>query len=316
MALLSDPRMDTIVLTSGGMWVKEILSDPGTVWPDGTSYTRFLDTAGGVIAEVDGEVTTTKITYTQPPEETDSVPAGAGFETFLVTADGPYKIRYGKVIRKEVTFPSAATVTTEAQALQFRDTFQRSALGSKWVGVSGRTSIHTNTAPKPKGVGPNLGLLYQSSAIRYFQPFNGDSVKSTITLLNPGAGKTTVILCADQQFTTFLGCQFDTTGGSDHLHIVTGTGPTTMVSQAQATVTIADYDRYTMFYDALSDSVVIYKGSDLTPVLTWDDELHDMPHGLGYRYFGFAWQADLLSTGPQITNWVGQDDVGVLPDGS
>jgi len=310
MALLTDPRQAAVVLTSGGTWEHEIRPDPGTEWPAGTTYTKFLDSGGGVINQLDGTVTAQLISYSHPPTETDDIPAGAGFETFLVTEDDkPYKIRYGKVIRKEVTFPDSPASTTVFHAQLFADTFQRSALGSKWVPISGRTAIFTNTSPKPKGVGNNYTLLYNASSIRYFRPLAGDSSKSAVTLLNPGAGKTTVIICADQGFTSFLGMQFDTTG-ADKLRIVTGTGPTAMTSQAQASVTIADYDRYMLFYDSLTNTANVYKGDDLTPVLSWTDTGLILPHGPGYRYVGFAWQASLLTTGPQITNWIGNDDAG------
>jgi hypothetical protein len=309
MALLSDPRQATVVLTSGGVWTHEIRPDPGTVWPDGFAWVRFLDSSGGLIAQLDGEVDTTAITFSYQPADTDGVPAGAGFEIFLETDDGPYKIRYGRVIRKEVTFPDSPASTNVFHALQFRDTFQRTALGSKWVAVSGRTSIHNNPGIEPNGVGNAYTLFYNASSIRYFQPFNSDTVKTSITMLNPGAGKTTMILSADQRFTSFVGVQFDTTG-TDTIHIVVGTSPTAMIAQNAVTTTIADYDRYMAFYDELTNTVYVYKGDSLTPVLTWEDTGHLVPHGPGYRYVGFAWQASLLTTGPQITNWVGQDDVG------
>jgi hypothetical protein len=310
MALLSDPRQATVVLTAGGMWTHELRPDVGTQWPEGTTYTRFLDSAGGVIDQLDGVVTPQAITYSHPPDVTDPVPAGAGFETFLVTEDGPYKIRYGRVIRKEVTFPDSPGVAKTQLALRFADNFQRSALGSKWIQVMGRTSIHNNPAPKPNGVGNDFGLFFSASAIRYFQPFSGDSVKTAISLLNPGWGKTTAILCANQQLTSFLGVQFDTAANPDALRIVTGQGPTSMTVQASVNAPLADYDRYMAFYDEQTDRLSVYKGDALTPVLTWTDETHSIPHGPGYRYLGFSWQADLLSTGPQLTNWIGQDDVG------
>lgn len=314
---LSDPRQATVVLTSGGMWTHVIHADPGTAWPEGTTYTRFLDSAGGVINQLDGTVTGALITYEHPPEETDDIPAGAGFETFLVTDDDkPYKIRYGRVIRKEVTFPNSPADTNIYHALQFADGFQRTALGSKWVQVAGRTSIHANAAPKPRGVGNDFGLLYASSAIRFFQPFNGDTVKTAVTMLNPSFGKTTMILCANQTLTSYLGVQFDTLSNPDKFHVVIGTGPTTMVAQNSVSGVIADYDRYQVVYDALTDTVSMYKGDSLTPSMTWEDETHVVPHGPGYRYVGFSWQADLFTTGPQLTNWVGQDDVGAEAPGS
>jgi hypothetical protein len=311
--LLTDPRLATIVLTRGGQWTQEIKADAGTVWPSGTVHATFFDTSGGIFADLDGDIDTAvgdTITFDCDPSDTDGIPAGAGFEVFLDTDLGPtYKIRYGKVIRKEISFPTAPSSVTIFQALQYTDGFQRSALGTKWVPVSGRTSIHTNSG-LPDGVGPNLGLLYQASSIRYFAPLNGDGVKSSVTLLNPGQGKTTIVVCADQGFTSFLGIQFDTTPSPDVVNIVVGSSPTTMVTKATVNQALANNDRYMAFYDELTNTMAVYKGTSLTPLLTWQDTSHIVPHGPGYRYAGFCWQADLFSTGPQITDWVAQDEAG------
>lgn len=308
MTLLTDPRMATVVLTRGGQWTQQIFADPGTAWPTGTAYAIFYDSAGGVITSLDGVVTDLAVTFDSPPADTDGVPAGAGFEVFLTTTGGTYKLRYGKVVRKEVTFPDAPGSQASFAALQYRDTFQRTALGSRWVAVDGRTSIFTGT--NPYGVGPNIGLLYQHSSIRYYAPLNGNSVRSTATLLNPGAGKTTMVFCADQNFTSYLGVQFDTTTSPNHIRIGVGSSPTTITQKAISNDTLSDHDRYMAFYDELTKTTYVYKGSDLTPTLSWPDVNDEVPHGPGYRYLGFCWQADLITTGPLITDWLAQDSVG------
>ena len=315
---LSDPRQAALILTSGGMFTKQWYADPGTVWPVGSTYTVFTDSAGGIIATLSGTVATNLITYSSPPQDTDAIPAGAGFEVFLVTADGPYKIRYGRVLRKEVTFPNSPGQTTTFAALQFADDFQRAALGSKWVPISGKTSIHANTGAfgqqvNPSGVGVDFGALWADSSLRYYAPLNTDGVKTSATLIYPGAGHTTMMMCADQNLTTYIGVQFDTRTQSGHntVSICRGTAPLTKTILTSVTVTdINDYDRFMCWYDPLTNTTRVYRGDSATPLVSWTDTTHSIPHGPGYRYVGFSWQATLFNTGPQITDWIAQDDLG------
>lgn len=323
MAFLTDPRMATVSLTRGGQWTHEIRVDPGKVWPPGTARIVFYDSRGGIITTLDGEADDQNLSFTSGPADTDDVPAGAGFEVFLTTADGPYKVRYGKVIRKEVGFPAApGSVINPSDALQFTDNFQRTALGSRWIPIVGRSRIYENplTVGAPNGVANDFPLLWGSSAIRYFAPINGDTVKVSVNIIYPASGQTTVIFAADQALTSYIGLQFDTGSflpglPAAQLRIVTGAGgplPADQVHQASHAATFADFDNWTIFYNNLSKVAMIYKGTNTTPIVQWQDDTGLVPHGLGYRYLGFSWAAGLLATGPQITDWIAQDDVAVI----
>lgn len=135
----------------------------GDTWPTGGSasaYAVFTDTTGAVIATVDGVVTAGAVLFQGIPHTSvDAIPAGANCEVFVTDADSnPYKIRYGRVVRRQVNFPNAFSATASQSALAFSDTFQRSALGNYWIPVMGTTTIYDNTStgivtPDSTGVG-------------------------------------------------------------------------------------------------------------------------------------------------------------------
>jgi hypothetical protein len=127
-----------------------ILPVIGDTWPTGGSasaYAVFTDTTGAVLATVDGEITASKVLFQGIPHTTvDPVPAGANCEIFVTDSSGnPYKIRYGRVARRQVNFPNAFSSQPSMSALAFNDTFQRSALGTYWTPVNGTTVIYDNT---------------------------------------------------------------------------------------------------------------------------------------------------------------------------
>jgi len=302
------PRQAAVILSKGSMWQQTITADAGDSYPDSsTTYIVFYDTAGGLIAQVTGTVTSSTVSFLVNPSVLDAVPAGANFEIFVTTPDGPFKIRYGKVIRRQVTFPDAPGAVAADSALKFIDNFQRSALGSKWTTITGTTVIFDNGSAA-NGVAPS-GVAFATSSIRYFAPLNTDSVTVSVNLLNPGAGKTTIVLCANQGLTTGLGAQFESGISNNKLRIVKLNGTTTPTELASWNHTVSNGANYTITYNALSHKVSVYLDTSTTPLLTTNDVSFGVPHGPGYRYLGFMWSTSLLSSGIQVSSWAAQDSL-------
>lgn len=307
-------KEDVVTLTSDGIWPWRIPADPGEEWPVGVAaHTVFKNTAGAVIADiVADEVTAAAIKFLAQPADVNAIPAGARFETFIETADGPFKIRYGIVMRPEAKFFNSPGASLQ-QAQLFQDTFQRTALGWRWEAVRAATKIYDNSGQSlAAGVGPNVGLFSnQPSAIRYYQQLGGDSVESAVTVVMPtvfGAtnGRTSLVICADQNFNTGLALEVDSV--SNQLHMARLTGPTTLVYLgAPITNAPASNDGYKVIYNDLTDTLAVYKGTSLTPLGTWVDDGHIVPHGNGYRHCGFIFKPTFLETGPQVSGWAAKD---------
>ncbi|WP_141772741.1 LtfC-like domain-containing protein [Mycobacterium malmoense] len=148
--MIASPQAGVVVLSRGSNWnPPSILPQVGDVWPTGAeTYCVFYDSAGDVLANVTGIVLPGSIDYSVPNAQLDSVPAGAGFEMFVVTTDGtPHKIRYGTVFRHEVRFSN--TVAPAVGPLTFSDTLQRTALGNSWVPVLGGPQLFANGPNEP-----------------------------------------------------------------------------------------------------------------------------------------------------------------------
>ena len=310
-------EQSAVILSRGGVWNPEPHEPPyliprhGTTWPAKAYATiEFTDTTGAPILTLDGEVTPDAIRFSADSGDgLDDVPAGANFEITLETQDGDMKIRYGKVIRKEVTwFPPP---TTNVTPVSFGDSFQRTALGRKWIPITGRTRIHDNSSSSlPNGVACD-NALFSKSAIRYFQQFTTDSIRMNINVVNPlhlQAGKTGFIVCSDALLSTGIVMQLETGPGTDYIHIGTLTGPTTVVYEGDSVSNdTVNGDNYSVSYNDETKTIAVYKGTDLTPLKTWTDDTGMVPHGPGYRYVGFNFEATLLSAGIQVTSWSARD---------
>lgn len=317
--------MSVVQLSRGATWNPNpserpyLIAKPGRPWPaDATVTCVFSDTSGGELLTVTGTVTPQAISFKAPPDDVDPIGGGCNFEIFLHTADGDvYKIRYGKVVRMEAPLTSAPATVISNQALRFVDTFPTLGLRSNWKAVAGRARVHSNSSyGLPHSVGPNFDAFFSQSAIRWDTPLNGDSARVHVTVIDPSPivvkAKTTIILCADQRLTSFLGVQFESSNGTNSLRIGTGSSPTGFTDRVPAlTHNVHNNEDYTVAYDDLTKNVFIYQGTDTTPLLSWTDSMGIVPHGPGYRYLGMSFMASLTPFGPgvQVTGWQALDGV-------
>lgn len=305
-----DSRLSVVILSRGSVWnpiaqlPPYLGADPGSPWPNNaTARAMFYDSVGGLLAQVNGTVTPTAISFVGTNTVVDLVPAGANFEIIVDGPDGAHTVRYGIVARREAQFLAAPAAAVPA--LTFSDSFLTAGLSSKWIpiGGTGGTKVYAGT---PNGVGVSFPL-FSTSAIRYYTPLNTDNVRLAVTLLNPGGGTTGVALCSDVLLHSYLAVVFDSV--NNQIHLATGSAPTTMAYQGAAVAnTVANGDLYTIIYTDASKTLAVYKGTNLaTPVATWVDAGHVVPHGPGYRYCGLNFQAGLLSQGVEVSSWQAQD---------
>jgi hypothetical protein len=312
-------EQSAVILSRGGVWNPEPYEPPylvakaGQPFPSNAFATiEFTDTTGATLLELDGTVTPDAIRFTADAEDgLDAVPAGANFEISLETSQGVQKIRYGKVIRREATYfpPPAVNVTP----LAFGDNFQRTALGRKWIGVSGRSRIFDNSLLSlPSGVTVD-GVFFTKSAIRYYQQFTTDSIRMSVTVQNPLhllSGKTSFVVCADANMSSGLAMQLETGITNNWIHMGMLNGPTSVTYEGSSVSNSANSgDTYVISYTDATKTLAVYKGTSLEPLATWVDDTGMVPHGPGYRYVGFIFEASLITAGIQVSSWSAKDDL-------
>jgi hypothetical protein len=312
--MLAQPIFFPCVLSSGSTWsMPSLLPEVGDIWPSGgTAYAVFTDTTGATLATIDGTITPTAVEF-QGISHTlvDPIPAGANCEVFITDGGGnPYKIRYGRVVRREVSFPNAPGQVATFQPLAFTDTLQRTALGNNWVPLGiGSVQIYQNAGISlPDGAGAPLGILGSPGAMRWFTPFNTDSVSVNINLLNQGACQLYVAVCSDIVMSTSAGIVFDSS--ANQVGACVGTGPNSFTNEgSRVSHTVANGDNYTINYNNNTSTITLYAGTSTSPLVTWVDSSHLVPHGPGYRYMGFSWTSGILNNGLQVSSWSAQDSV-------
>jgi hypothetical protein len=313
-------------LSSGSVWKPHpalppyLVATPGDPFPDGgDAWVVFTDTSGGTLATIYADsVTADAINFIADPSQVDPIPAGANFEIFVDSDDGPVKIRYGIVNRREVQFLDSPARQQQAVALQFADTFPTLGLRTDWIKI-GAPIVHSNQ-PNPNGVGPAEVTFGEATAgMRWAQELNSDTVRMKIRLFDwhnagfPGNfAHCVAIVTADQRMTTGLAVDFSAGAvGGMNLHLCTLNGsPWDVTYRSDAVAnTIPTNGDYTIYYDSSSDTLSVYKGNDTTPLVSWEDDVHIAPHGPGYRHFGAGWHNSQQNSGVQLTYIAAKDDV-------
>lgn len=314
------PTQDTIGLTIDGALNIPASSLRG-VYPDGSeAQLVFTDGAGITLLILDGDFSSRKgIAFQADPATVAGITAGTNFVLYL-TLPGMDQValRYGTVLRLQPSYPLALPTDTSS-ARQFTADFSGGFLGPQWVSMGGLSglSIHDNSLfSLPPTMGPNFAF-FSKVATRWYMPLNGDSVSVEVAVLRLGQGAFgfgtfNIIVCADSQFNNYMGVQIyvDVVPSNSHVQAITGTGPTTWDLQGTPISNqVANGDTYSVKYDALSGVLSLYKGTNLSPLLTWVDIGGVVPIGPGFRYTGLSWQNSLFQAVCEPTAWQAHDGV-------
>jgi hypothetical protein len=324
--LSSEPSLGSMVLTKGGVLKYSYILPRGMEFPDDVEGSlAFTDRAGGEyeFSPHAGEVAEdlSRIDWLISPQILDNIPAGANFEVFVTYDETTYKVRYGRVVRKEAFYP-LNPLAVEASPLMYEDDMQRSMPGPRWVAKAGRVSMHdrgeeanpryamaSRNAIDIFGAGINL---YQSSAALWYAPLQSDTIEMAVGILDGGDGVCTVVLCSNSSMTSFLGVRFtDPASGSDSVQVITGTAwndTSTIGNSASISAIPNSGGIYKITYSQSTNQVSVFQPGATTPVLATTIST-SVPHGAGYRYVGATWQGSLVTTGPKIYYWKVKDAV-------
>ncbi len=290
-----------VVLSRGSVWKPEPGDQPYLIphtsglerWPDrSTTRIVFTDTKGADLLKFDGRVFPDRLEFVGSPAQMDKVPAGANFTIYLETKEGPFSIRHGKVIRKEVTYTTPAGAGRRCPADHHRQPATH----------CGRQLVEARVRPHPdqRQLRRRSALRHdgrargaQKSAVRYIREFSTDGIEIGVTLLNVSTSSpswTSVNFGADINFEMGCAVKFETgASAARKLHIGTLTAPMTIVDRAPVIAnTVVNLEYYRIVYIDSVRTVSVYKGTSLDPISTWTDDTKIVPHGFGYRHVGFS----------------------------
>jgi hypothetical protein len=311
-----EPRMGVLTLSRGADSPYVVRADLSRTYPDdATCAVLFWDTTGDLANTIPGTNMGSQLQFTFPQATADTIPAGYLFETFIYYSDGTKeKLRYGQVIRREATFLYPPATQQSAQSLQYSDSFanRTGQPGNLYAQVYGNVTIADNSLadpPKNNALSLNIGLLFVQAGVRIARSSNGDSVRFAVTMVTGGAGVTVIGIAANTNLTSYACLILNANTNTAALGV--GSGPVAYTAETSTVAdTVADEDVYVIDYNLQSNTYKVFKNGSTTAMLTWVDSTNKVVHGQGYRYPMFAFDASLLSPGPEVTEWEFQDYVG------
>ena len=295
-------------------WTLSDEQPPGT-----TARQVWFDSAAGEICEIVGEVDGRVVTFQVPYADVDIVPNGAGFYTYIHLPDEPsedeHMIRWGTTFRRELVFPNSPSFSPSTVVRQFEDTFQRpaGAVGARWKVLVGQPRIFDNTPLfGPDGdntVGPNWNF-FSRYMMRYYQPFNGDDIELSVSLIDKGTGATVIPVCMNSDGSSYLYVGIREYDGTIELGFGTSpdigvTVPDNGVLEPQITpvafsTSSSVLTNYKLTYNDTTKRLSFWNSTKTTEIVHWVDDDEIVPHGRGYRYFGIGGNSTLFDSGVQV----------------
>ena len=304
------PKLDTLNLSKGETFIQSVTLNRGQTYPSGTTAQIVIkDDSEIVLATWNGTVSGYAASFSVTDvSEINSIPHGAKYDFMLNYVDWRIvKHAYGRVVRNENRYPLLATSVTTNYALQFSDSFDRTYVGKYWVprNANNSISIHDNSGSVPNTLGPDHSR-FKDAACLWYAPMNTDSVTITVTMVNVGSGKCTVVVASDYSMTSWFGVQFETGLFSNNVRIVRGTAPTVWTAPyGYSSNTLTSGDTYTVKFNAQSKQISCYKNNSGNAQVA--QIASDLPTGAGYRYTGLVWNSSLFSPGAEPSAWSAKD---------
>lgn len=222
-----------MILTRDGDLKYSYVLPRGMTFPTGSEAAiKFTDRASNVYTlgvyaagSISDDLTT--FSWSIPSAVLNTINAGDNFEVSVTLEDGTYKVRYGRVVRKEVSYPLLAAVAADLPNT-YSDDMNQNVKNTKWIARYGEVAM-TNNSPltgNPYVMGARnkadifgIGLsLWASAAVAWYAPLQTDNIEINVGLVKYNAntdGDLTVVFSSNATMTKFLGVRFtDPAGGN------------------------------------------------------------------------------------------------------
>jgi hypothetical protein len=262
--LSSEPSLGTLILSQDGTLKYSYVLPRGMTFPTGSEATIvFSDRAGGTYnigdykyGSMSDDLTT--FTWVIGSTLTNQVNAGENFEVFVSVDGDTYKVRYGRVVRKQVSYP-LNPITVASQPIMYEDDMQRNVPGPRWLAKHGAVSMSAGTGITGINVdtatgavifsganvangtkytmasrytadifGTSLALAAKSS-VQWYAPMQSDDIEISVRLI-PGAssgnadGECFIVFASNSSMTSWLAVRITDPGGgaTDTIQVVKG----------------------------------------------------------------------------------------------
>lgn len=288
-------------------------------FPAGTSaYLKLTNSYGQTVGTWEGSVSGGAITFDETSSTADGVPAGTAWQLFA-EIDGTVRLlSQGTVIRSEAPHPDAPPQSSEYDGVRYQYQFATPGLlkDPAWRLLRGQPRVYDNSGrslPNACAAGSLAGgdlSVFGKAAMLFYAPLRTDAVRLTYNTIRNNAnsnGTLYTVICSDYSMTNWVGFRHRQVFGvgswdNDSLSIIVGSGPTTYVVKATVAGDTSNNSYYTGEYNPLTNTYTLWKGT--TQVLQWTDSTYIVNHGPGERHVGFGFEADVLNSGVQVSDWL------------